>query len=188
MDYMDLIYSVRYYFPVVTALFFVIKLIGGGSADRRHSLILCFLCVLYFMTPEINANQTPELYEAAFIEALFIEILITGVGMIMMFMLVFFDKKAFAQAVILTFIIFINFMLTWHYTISSLEFFKSYFNELIITLSILQIAVSYDGFTGSISNIIGYFRRTQNDIGWAFFSCLCWFRDTQVYLKGEGKS
>ena len=123
MDYSEIIYSARYCFPVITALFFTIKLIGGESKDRKHSLVLCFLCVLYFLTPEIDVNQSKELYKAAYVEALFIEILITGAGMLMMFSLTPFDKKALAQAVILALIIFINFMLTWHYTISLQPFF-----------------------------------------------------------------
>lgn len=188
MEYSEIIYSARYCFPAVTALFFIIKLLGGTSEDRKHSLVLCFLCVLYFFTPELDITLPPELYKTAYIEALFIEILITGVGMMIMFMLVPFDKKAFKHALLLTFIIFINFMLTWHYTISSQEFFYSYFDELIITASLLQLMVSYDGFTRSISRIIGFFRREQSDTGGAFASCLCRIRNTQEHIKSKGRA
>lgn len=188
MEYSDVIYSARYCFPVITALFFIIKLIGGESRDRKHSLILCFLCFLYFITPEMDVNQSMELYKSAYIEALFIEILITGDGMLIMFMAAPFDKKAFLHAVLLAFIILTNFMLTWHYTVSSSPFFYSYFDELIIIASLLQIAVSYNGFIGSISRIVGFFRRLQSDIGWAFFSCVRWFRDIQEHIKSKGRT
>jgi hypothetical protein len=188
MDYSDVIYSARYCFPVITALFFVIKLFGGTSVDRKHSLILCFLCVLYFMAPEININQSKELYKAAYLEAIFIEILITGAGMMMMFMLVPFDKKAFSHALILVFIIVINFMLNYHYTISPQYFFKNYFDELIIIASVSQIMVSYDGFTRSISSIVEYFRRAQDYIGYAFLDGLCWIRNIQIHIKSRGRS
>jgi len=131
-NYPDLIHSARFYFPVITALFFIIKLIGGKSEDRIHSLVLCILCYLYFITPNIKEGLSEVAYKAAFVEGLWIEILISGAGMLAMFFFVVRDKKAFKHAVLLAFIIFINFMLTWHYTVKPSPFFKMYFNELII--------------------------------------------------------
>lgn len=188
MDYSELIHSARIYFPVITALFFVIKLIGGDSEDRIHSLVLCILCCLYFMTPDIEDGLSKVAHKAAFVEGLWIEILISGAGMLAMFFFAIRDNKAFPHAVLLAFIIFINFMLTWHYTIKPSPFFYEYFDELIITASVLQIMVSYNGIKQSISRIIGFFRSLQGSIGWAFFSCLCWLRDIQEYFKGEKRA
>lgn len=188
MEYADIIHNARYYFPVVTALFFVIKLVGGMSRDRKHSLILCSICALYFMMPDIDDTLSRELYKKAYIEALFIVILISGAGMMAMFSAAVFDKKAFKHALILTFIIFINFMLTWHYTESPQPFFHGYFDELIITASILQIMVSYDGFTESVTRIIGFFRASQSSVVGVFVSCVRCLRNTQIHKKSERRS
>lgn len=188
MEYSSFVYSARFYFPIATALFFIIKLFGGDSCDRKHSIVLCCLCVLYFITPEIPKELSKAAYKIAYIEALFIEILISGAGMLAMFALVIFDKKAFYHALLLALIVFINFMLTWHYTMQPVPFFKIYFNELIITASLLQILVSYDGIRDSISRIIGFFRELQSVVGWAFFSCLCWFRNIQEHKKSKGRT
>lgn len=188
MEYSELIYNARFYFPIITALFFAIKLIGGKSIDRKHSLILCFLCVLYFMTPSLDVTLSKELYFTAYIEALFIEILITGSGMLLMFLAVPFDKKAFKHALLLAFIILANFMLTWHYTVESSPFFYEHFDELIIIASVSQIMVSFNGISESISRIVGFFRQLQSSIGWAFFSCVCRFRDIQEHIKGKERA
>lgn len=190
MIYSDLTHIVGYYFPVLTAIFFAIKLVGGESRDRKHSFVLCFLCVLYFMTPDLDESLSEVLYQAAFVEALWIEILISGAGMMIMFAVAAgrFDKTAFKHAVILALIIFFNFMLSWHYTVTSSPFFKSYYDELIITASILQIMVSYNGIRESISRIIGFFGSLQSAVGWAFFACLCWLRNIQEYIKGEKRT
>lgn len=188
MDYLDLVYSVRVYFPVITALFFVIKLIGGEREDRLHSFILSLLCGLYFMTPDIASNLSADLYKAAYVEALFVEILISGAGMLAMFLMVPFDKKAFRHAFLLAFIILINFMLTWHYTVSSSPFFHKYFDELIITASILQIMVSYNGIIESISRIIGFFSSLQGVIGRSIVSCIRFLGNIQKHIKGEKRA
>ena len=183
MDYTSFVYSARYCFPVITALFFLIKLFGGNSCDKKHSLVLCFLCVMYFITPELDVTLSKELYMDSYIQALFVEILISGAGMLAMFSLAPFDRLAFRHALVLAFIIFINFMLTWNYTVAESPFFLNYFNELIIIASVLQITVSHNGIIESISRIIKFFRRVQNYIGWAFFLGLCWLRDLQIHTK-----
>lgn len=187
-NYYDLIHSARFYFPVITALFFVIKLIGGRSEDRIHSLLLCILCCLYFITPDIKDGLSEVAHKAAFIEGLWIEILISGAGMLAMFFFTIRDSKAFPHAVLLAFIIFINFMLTWHYTVNPSPFFYEYFDELIITASVLQIMVSHNGIIESISRIIGFFRSLQGSIGWAFFSCLCLLGNIQEHFKSEKRT
>ncbi len=185
MNYSDLIYNARSYFPVITALFFIINLIGGKSEDRNHSLILCFLCALYFMTPNLDIALSKSMYFNAYIEALFVEILITGAGMLIMFLAATFDKLAFKHALILAFIILTNFMLTWHYTVSSSPFFYNYFDELIITASFLQIMVSRNGFIGAISSIFRFFRSAQDVVYWAFISYLCRMGDIQKHKKSK---
>lgn len=188
MEYAELAHTARLSFPILTAVFFAIKLLGGPSGDRKHSFIICAVCALYFMVPDINEKLNDVEYKKAYIEALFITILIAGAGMMAMFSAAMFDKKAFKHALILTFIIFINFMLTWHYTESPQPFFHGYFDELIIIASILQIMVSYDGFTGSVSRIIEFFRTSQSTVIRVFVSCVRWIRNIQIHKKSERRS
>lgn len=184
--YSDFIYIVRSYFPVLTALFFAIKLIGGESKDRKHSFIICCVCALYFMVPDINDDTGPIIYLKAYVEALFIIILISGAGMLAMFSMVPFDRKAFIHSLILAFIVLTNFMLTWHHTVSPQPLFYNLFDEMILVISIIQIMVSSNGIIDSISRIIGFFGRLQGAISGAFVYCVRAFGNIQRNKKSEG--
>jgi len=186
MNYSDAIHIARYYFPVITAIFFVMKLIGGESKDRKHSLIICCVCALYFMIDDIDSSLSKIEYREEYIEALFIIILIAGAGMMSMFSMVPFDGKAFKHSLILAFIILINSMLTWHYTVSPQPLLYSYFDELIIIASIIQIMVSCNGIMGSISRIVEFFRFTQRSFVGFFVSCVCRMGNPQKNKKSEG--
>ena len=172
-------------FPVLTSLFFFIKLVGGTSEDRKHSFIICCVCALYFMVPDIKDNLSDLAYLDSYVEALFIIILISGAGMMSMFSMVPFDKKAFKHSIILALIVFTNFMLTWHHTVSPQTFFYSYFDEIIIVISAFQIAVSSNGIIDSISRIIGFFRSLQSSISGLVIHCLRLLRDIQEHKKSE---
>jgi len=194
--YSDVTYFASYYFPVLTAMFFLIKLIGGESRDRKHSFVLCCLCVLYFITPDIKDNLSEELYTAEFVKALWIEILISGAGMMAMFGIAIYDKSAFKHALILALIIFISFMLSWNYTVVSsplwakwlTQFFKEYYDELIISVSILQIMASLNGISESISRIFEFFRSAQRRVVWGIVSCIRFLGMLQVRAKSEKRT
>lgn len=188
MDYSDIVYSARFYLPIVTALFFAIKLIGGERRDRIHSFIICFICALYFLIPNIDVTLSKELYKTAYIEALYIVILISGAGMLSMFSMIFFDNKAFIHALLLAFIILVNFMLTWHYTISPQSFFYTYFDELLIIAGILQIMVSHNGIIDSISRITRFFRVSQRVSSGVFVPCVRWVASISKYKKSKERT
>lgn len=186
MDYSEFIYTVRLYFPVLTAIFFLIKLLGGESRDRKHSLVICLICFIYFIIPEMDEGLSNEAYKIAYIQALWVVTMITGAAMMALFLLTPFDKKAFRHACILAFIILINFMLTYHYTISHSWFFCKNYDELIIIAGIMQIMVSHDGFIGSISNIVRYFRSEQNNNIRVFIPRILWVGNLQKHKESKG--
>ena len=185
MEYSELTFTARYYFPVITAVFFLIKLFGGTSQDRKHSAVISALCIIYFIMPSIGGEQGSESYLSVYVSALGVTILLLGAAMLSMFALAAFDKKAFIHAVIFAFMILFNFMLAWHYVMSPSQFFYLYFDELIILISLVQILVSSNGIIDSISNVYRFFRSAQSNTIRVFASCLRWMGNLQKNKRSE---
>ena len=82
-------------------------------------------------------------------------------------MFLVFDKTAWKQALLLAFATVCHGMIIYDLTIASSIFslfFYSFYDELIITIGILQMMVSYDGFTTALSNIRKSISWTASDI------------------------
>ena len=137
---------------VITVYFLFIS-IFGGSCNRIHAVIIFLASALniLFQLPEANTLEQYVYNKNVFV-------LWDGATAFILTMFLVFDKSAWKQALILAFAVLCHIMIVYDLTISSSwfsVFFYNFYDELIIVAGILQLTVSYDGFTRSLNNLQG---------------------------------
>ena len=105
-----------------------------------------------------------------------VSVLWDGATALILSMFLVFDKLAWKQALLLAFATLCHIMIIYDLTIASSIFslfFYSFYDELIITIGILQMMVSYDGLitalgsirksiSGAVSDIRSYSQRVSS--------------------------
>ena len=128
---------------IVASYFFIILLFSTGY--RVHSFIIIAGVLLFMVMPSGD-----------FIKGINTAILIDGITAFTLTMFLFIDKLAWKQALILCFATLCHIMIIYDLTIASTwfsVFFYNYYDELIITVGLTQMAVSYDGINTALRNI-----------------------------------
>jgi len=153
----DFIYIIALYFGIIWVL--------GDSETRVHSSIVCVSGILSIcLAPEDSTTTAGYIYN--------INISLLWDGLTALFLTIFFafDKTAWRQAALLILAVITHMMvvhaLSGHVTPTS-RFFYSFYDELIILVGLLQVAVSYDGFVNALNNVQYLLRR------WLFDSQRC---------------
>lgn len=135
----------------ILAAYFFIILIFGTENNRVHAAIIFWASLLnvMFILPE-STNL------AEYIHNRNVSVLWDGATALILSMFLIFDKTAWKQALLLAFATLCHIMIIYDLTIASSIFslfFYSFYDELIITIGILQMMVSYDGITAALGNI-----------------------------------
>lgn len=135
----------------ILAAYFFIILIFGTENNRVHAAIIFWASLLnvIFVLPE-STNL------AEYIHNRNVSVLWDGATALILSMFLVFDKTAWKQALLLAFATLCHIMIIYDLTIASSIFslfFYSFYDELIITIGILQMMVSYDGFTTALGSI-----------------------------------
>jgi len=148
-------------FMYVIAAYFFIILVLGESRYRVHSAIILLFTVLniVFELPE-STNDFEYVSNRA------INIAWDGFAGLLMVCCLPLDKLASKQSLLFAFAVTCHCMIIYDLTITSSllgSFFSVWYDELIIVVGILQIGVSYNGFTTAYNNALW---KTQNIVFW----------------------
>ena len=144
--YLDIIEFVRLYvFAFLTFLFFTTLLLDKKS--RGFSIVILVTSIIFFMTPDLDESLNDVDYNKAMLDAIYVVIAYCGAAMLaLMFNK---DKESRSHAFLFVCVIFLHIMLSlyvhngefwWNY------YFVACYNEILITIAILQMVVSKDGF------------------------------------------
>lgn len=138
---------------IIMAIFFLIILLFGKVEYKLHSLVIFTSSILaYFSSYDTSLILTDEQY----IKDLTTSIEWDGATALIMTMFLSFDKKASKQAVLLAFAVSVHTVVLYEQNIYSLPinaFIYNWYDELIITIGLLQMMVSYNGFINAFSNL-----------------------------------
>ena len=143
------------------AAYFLVILVFGGSNNRVHAAIIfsaSFLSVVFELPESTNLDE--------YIHNRNVFVLWDGATALILAMFLMFDKIAWKQALLLAFATVCHIMIIYDLTIASSIislFFYSFYDELIITVGILQMMVSYDGFTTALGSIRKYISGISGD-------------------------
>lgn len=158
---------------IIMAIFFLIILLFGKSEYKLHSLVIFASSILaYFSSYDATLILTDEQYA----KDLTVSIEWDGVTALIMTMFLSFDKKASKQAVLLAFAVSVHTVVLYEQNIHSLPIsalIYYWYDELIITIGILQMMVSYNGFINAFSNLQGLLYRVvfcSNRLGKSFIT------------------
>lgn len=136
------------------AAYFLFILVFGGSNNRIHAAII-------FLASALNVVfELPESTDlASYIYNRNVSVLWDGATALILAMFLIFDKTAWKQSLLLAFATLCHIMIIYDLTIASSIislFFYNFYDELIITVGILQMMVSYDGVITALRNIRKY--------------------------------
>ena len=139
----DIVYLMAAYFLFIFVL--------GGRQNRIHSAILFLSALLnvFFQLPE-STSLSEYIYNRN------VSLLWDGATALMLTGFLPFDKIAWKQALLLAFAVLCHSMIIYDLSIASswfTLFFYSYYDELIITVGLLQMMVSYDGLIRALDNL-----------------------------------
>ena len=156
---------------IVLAIYFIFILAFGDSRYKAHSFLLVTYSFIYFLMPELNVESTT--YRNDYLLQVNASMLIEGAAGLAMICILLFDRLARYHALILAFAVTCHFMVycdiqgdpKWILTIAS--GFYVFYDELIILVGVMQMAVSYNGFTTASINTP---RKLQGVISW-FYVC-----------------
>jgi len=168
--YEDFIYNARYYFPILTFIVFASLLFDKES--RFSSIVLVSVCIIFFLMPDIDSNQSKEAYKADFLTAMY---LTTSYNVGAMLALMFRkDKLSQKHAKYFFFVILLLTVISlkvihgfhwWNYH------FVIFHNEILILIALLQIRASkdgliriYHGMEGCYSRVRGYISIYQPEV------------------------
>ena len=138
---------------MVMAIFFLIILLFGKLEYKLHSLVIFTSSILaYFSSYDASVILTDEQYSSD----LMVSISWDGVSALIITMFLTYDKKSSKQALLLAFAVTVHTVVLWDQDIhssliSSMVYY--WYDELIITIGLLQMMVSYNGFINAFSNL-----------------------------------
>ncbi len=142
----------------ILAVYFFFILAFGGGKNRVHAAIIFLASILNVMFElPASTNLAEYIYNRN------VSVLWDGATALILAMFLIFDRTAWKQALLLAFATLCHIMIIYDLTIASSIislFFYSFYDELIITIGILQMMVSYDGLTTALG-------RLRESISWA---------------------
>ena len=154
----------------LTAYFFIILCTSRGH--RIHAFIIFTASIIGINMPDSD-----------FFKETNTAILLDGITAFTLTMFLFVDRLAWKQAVILCFATLCHIMIIYDLTIASTwfsVFFYNYYDELIITVGLTQMAVSYDGMVNGITNL---FRAGQRGVLRFFTYSSCNIQSNNIHYR-----
>ena len=140
-----------FYLMYVRAVYFFIVLAFSEREYRYHSAVILFFTVLNICFEIPASTNTAE-----YISNRGVNIAWDGLPAIILTYLYYKDKLAFNMSLLLAFSVLCHTMLIYDLTIHSSfvsNLFYTYYDELIITVGILQMVISRDGITSALRNM-----------------------------------
>ena len=130
----------------------------SGKKYFLSSLVLCILWLMYCI------SLSHGLFDGlSYLESKSVLIRIDGAFALVMTTLFLFDRVAIRHAVLLAFATLCHIMIILSIKNESYGFFFYYYDELIIMVGLLQMVISYNGFTTALRNIQGLLHWHNDD-------------------------
>ncbi len=137
--------------------FFFILLFFGERKYRSYSFLIFTSCLLNIITNNpINQSLDDNEKLRLFILDTNISILWDSAIVLILITSKFFSQSSGKQALLLSFAVLCHIMIVYDLTVHSYyltDLFYRWYVELIIFVGVLQMAVSYNGFIGSLNNL-----------------------------------
>lgn len=135
---------------LLLAFYFLIITIFNDRVRRVHSFIICVFSFVGYLLPPTTNNTIQE-----FISKCQVSMLLDGGTALVLGMFLVFDRLAWRQALILAFATTCHIMVILHLINNSSTglVFYNWYDELIILIGLIQMAISYEGITNALSNI-----------------------------------
>lgn len=168
MSYLIFIDLVSRAVAIVLAIYFIFILLSGDSKYKCHSFVLVVYSAVYFFMPELD--QTSLTYKESYMQDVNVSMLIEGAAGFAMVCCLPFDKLAKYHALILAFAVMCHLMVYCNLKedpewIQAIAYgFYAFYDELIILVGLMQMAVSYNGFITACNNASS---RVQGFVWWA---------------------
>ena len=158
MSYLIFIDLVARTVAIVLAIYFIFILLSGDSKYKRHALVLVVYSAIYYFMPSLD--QTSLTYKESYMQDVNVSMLIEGAAGYAMLCCLPFDRLAKFHALTLAFAVLTHCMVycylkespEWIQTIA--YGFHAFYDELIILVGLLQMAVSYNGIITAYNNAL----------------------------------
>lgn len=156
MSYLIFIDLVARAVAIALAIYFIFILLSGDSKYKKHAFVLVVYSAVYYFMPTLD--QTSLTYKESYIQDVNVSMLIEGATGFAMLLCLPFDKLAKYQALILAFAVMCHVMVycklkgdpEW---IQAIAYgFYAFYDELIIIVGLMQMAVSYNGIITACNN------------------------------------
>ena len=141
----------------IMAAYFLFILIFGDKNIKIHAAIILLSSALIALFP-LNLPVDTKSY----IENRELYVMYDGVTALVLTMFLHLDKTAWKQALLLAFATLCHIMIILSIKNAHAGFFYTWYDELIITVGLLQMMVSYDGFISALSNLQELLLRTYH--------------------------
>lgn len=149
---------------IILAIYFICILLFGDSQYKKHSFVLVVYSVIYYFMPSLD--QSSLTYKTSYMQDVSVAMMIEGAGALAMVALLLFDKRAKYHALILAFAVGCHIMVySYLQSISKVPqeepllltvLFFSIYDELIILVGLMQMAVSYNGIITAYFNALSF--------------------------------
>jgi len=156
MNYLIFIDLVARAVSIVLAIYFIFILLAGDSKYRWHSSVLVVYSFIYFLMPELDTSSPT--YKADYLQAVDVSMLIEISAALAMVCFLSKDRLAKFHAMILVFAIVCHVVVYCNIKedpewIQAIAYgFYAIYDELIILVGLMQMAVSYNGFITAYNN------------------------------------
>jgi len=157
MSYLIFIDLVARAIAIVLAIYFVFILLSGDSKYKKHAFVLVAYSAIYYFMPALD--QSSLTYKQSYMQDVNVSMMIEGAtGFAMLLCLPLGDKLAKFQALILAFAVMCHVMVYCNLKgdpewIQAIAYgFYAFYDELIILVGLMQMAVSYNGFITAYNN------------------------------------
>lgn len=155
----------------ILAVWFFISMLAKGVRGNASAVIIFLFMVVQLIMYKENKNPIDSIeYLNEYIDELWVWMRLSFItGLTLTYKKIFrSDSNAWKQAFILGFATLVHTMVLLDLTITSnwfSLFFYNYYDELIITVGLLQLWVSSNGMVNGITNL---FRKTSRSILWLY--------------------
>ncbi len=139
------------------AVYFLFIVVFGNKYNKIHAVIILLSCFLNILFPIEMAVDVKS-----YISNREVYTLLDGATALMLTMFLKLDKIAWKQALLLAFATLCHIMIILSIKQAHAGFFYTWYDELIITIGLLQMMVSYDGLIGALSNLQELLLRTYH--------------------------
>ena len=139
------------------AVYFLFIAIFGSKDSKSYSVIMSISCILLILFP-----LPPSTSAISFIEKRELYIMYDGGTALIISMMFKLSKDEWKHALLLAFASLCHIMVILSIKNNHAGFFYFHYHDLIITVGILQMMVSYDGLINALSNLQKLLLRTYH--------------------------